>query len=225
MKRINKRSVASIAISFSAAALVSLGTALPSFAAPPPDPTTSVALTSGGLTASNSFGTSSPIYMPNFPAVTLNGRVQTPTVTFIFANVVDATGSGDGWNLKLTMSPFTDPNGGAAISLATGSLTVTNTPFVTAVDLSSTPVIGDGAAQIAPLPLHANGITSLLLSPGTAFDGAAGVTLVSAAVNGGMGSYSVSPVDLALKLPATVVIGSTGTYTSTATLSLNSGPV
>ena len=134
--------------------------------------------------------------------VTLNGSEQTPTTSFTFADIVDSRGSGAGWNLSLTLAQFTDV---ALDTLPLSSLIVKNTPIINKIDPTSS----------------ATGTITSLLIPGAALDTGAGQKLLSAAVAGGMGSYSISRVNLGMTLPATT---KAGVYTSVATVSLNAAP-
>ena len=190
MARINNRSLARIGLSFGAAALVALGTALPSFA----DPVLTV-----GAGVQSTVGITFGAF-----GVTLNGSEQTPTTSFSFADIIDPRGSGLGWNLSLTLAQFTDANT-PVDTLPLSSLKVKNTPIISKID---------------PTSSATTTITSLLL-PGAFLDTGAGIKLLSAAAAGGMGSYTISRVNLGMVLPATTMAG---VYTSAATVSLNAVP-
>jgi hypothetical protein len=214
MIRIENRSLARIAVSFSAAALVALGTALPSLAAPTQG-------TSGGAaSATNLAVTGAPLtggaiafadFGVNGTGVVLNGRQQTPTASFSFTDLVDASGAGTGWHLSLTLTPFVATAPAAAVTagyaLAPSSLTVRHAPIISLMDPT-----GSDPANIVP---GLTVMTPLDNSPATA------VKLFQAPVGEGMGAYSISPVDLALNVPANTYAA---TYTSTATVTLVNAP-
>jgi hypothetical protein len=212
MKQINNRSLARIAVSFSAAALVALGTALPSFAAPPvPVGGTANAVTpatgttslivggtalTGGAIAFQDLGV-------NGVGITLDGHQQTPTTTFAFTDIVDATGTAAGWHLNLTLTAFTDGLATPHI-FPTSSLIVTRAPMISLLDPTSSPLstIASGLAQLSALD---TGVPIPLFT----------------ATAGGSGSYSISPVGVSLNVPASTFAT---TYVSTATVDLVTGP-
>jgi len=141
------------------------------------------------------------ITVGNFTAVVLNGRTQSTFSTVSNFNVTDATGSGAGWNVYLTATKFVSAEGN---ELPLGSLSV------------SQPTVGLDDPNSSPL----NTVTA---SSG-AIDTVAGLKLLSAAEGGGMGTYTVTfaPNSLTLNLLPKYV--KAGTYTSTITVSINSGP-
>jgi len=132
---------------------------------------------------------------------TLNGANQTPTVTQAL-DIGDATGSGTGWSITATSTTFTT----GSITLATTSTSVTATPTV-ACDSGITCVTATNSVSYTyTLPAAATAPTA--------------TKLFNAAVNTGMGNQTVT-VTWSLALPASTKVG---TYTSTWTLSLVSGP-
>ncbi len=192
MKHIDNRSAARIAASFGAATLMALGTALPSFA----DVTiTGATQSGGGLT----YGL--------FTGVTLNGTAQTSTGTFTFQNIIDPRGTGAGWNISMTLTPFSEWSTtyvGGGKAFATSSLQVTTASVVSWVDVTSSPT-----STVTPAPVT------------TVLDAGAPVKLVSAAVGGGMGSYSLSMMTATLNVPANAYARQ---YKSDATVTTNAVP-
>jgi hypothetical protein len=134
--------------------------------------------------------------------VTLNGLDQTsPYSMALQAN--DNTGSGAGWNLTITSTIFTS---GAPVH--TLSATASSLTGVTAV------CTGPGTC-VNPT----NGIGYPVAVPAGAGPPAA-VKFFNAAVNTGMGNFTVTPT-VAVSFPAATFVG---TYTSTVTLAIVSAP-
>ncbi|MDQ8045940.1 MAG: WxL domain-containing protein [Solirubrobacteraceae bacterium] len=136
-----------------------------------------------------------------FPGTTLNGTDQTATQTQAL-DISDARGTGAGWNVTATSTAFTN----GAASLANGSTTVLTAPSV-ACDASVTCVT------------PTNSITYPYTLPAAATAPTA-TKLYNAATNTGTGAATVTPT-WKLAVPATAAVG---TYTSTWTFSLVSGP-
>lgn len=133
-----------------------------------------------------------------FASVTLDGTVQTTTADLTTVGVTDATGSGNGWRVTVGATQFTEV-GGAGLTLPTGSLSLASPSTVTA----------DGTTS--PVPTIQTG--PFVIDNGSA------ATILSAAVNEGMGKYNVNfPVGaLTLTLnPATTKVD-TVNYPSVAT--------
>lgn len=148
----------------------------------------------------------SGVSVTDFDAVTLDGTAtMTPARLSDFA-VSDFRGSGAGWHVTVHATQFAESHddvgylvGGAR--LAQGSLLMPAPQVSTVGDTSS------------PAPI---------VRPGPhAIDGAAAVTVASAAVGTGMGEYLFSTGELALSLPSDV---RATTYRSTVTVDLVSGP-
>ena len=133
-------------------------------------------------------------------SATLNGTDQSPNYTMpMTAN--DATGSGAGWNVTITSTAFTT----GAKSLSNSASTVTGV----------TSSCAGGTTCTNPT----NGITYNLGVPAAASAPTA-VKLFNAAANTGMGSFTVTPT-VQVAIPANTYAG---TYTSTVTLAVVSGP-
>jgi hypothetical protein len=173
--------------------------------------TTSFAAAETGITLTGAAALSGgDITFSDFGPVTLTGVQQTSTATWSITDVVDGRGTGDGWNLSLTLTQLKEyDTGGSAYvvdgkAIATSSVTVTTAPVVTLADDTSSPT---------------NTIT--VVSNGTALDTGSPVKLLSAAVDGGMGSYAISDMTSTLAIRADTYAG---TYKSDATVALVTGP-
>jgi WxL domain surface cell wall-binding len=137
-------------------------------------------------------------------AATLNGLDQTVNATQAL-DVGDATGSGTGWNITATSTTFTT-GGGSPHLLSTSATTVTSAP-------------ADACDASATCTLATNSVTYPYTLPAAAVAPTA-TKLYNAAANTGMGNQTVTPT-WKLAVPASTFAG---TYTSTWTLSLVSGP-
>jgi hypothetical protein len=156
------------------------------------DITGSVTVTGGSL----SMGTPTD---PSFTGVTLDGTNKTTTATSTI-DVKDLTGSGAGWNLQVTSTTFTD----GSHDLSDTATTITGV----------TAVCDAGTCTDAT-----NGISYVLTVPaaGTA---PAAVKFFNAAVNTGMGDFTITPT-FEMAIPADTFAG---TYNSTMTVSIASAP-
>ncbi len=134
----------------------------------------------------------------NFDAVTLNGNPQLTSLQIDPFTVIDSTGSLAGWNVTLTVANFV--NGASTINAT--QITTTAPTVATAAGSDITGVTGVDHSAI-----------------GDAFT--TGQELVTAAIGDGAGTYLVSPAILKLTVPADALVG---TYTSAATVAINSGP-
>jgi hypothetical protein len=127
--------------------------------------------------------------------VTLSGAEQLTSLTVAPFSVVDATASGAGWHVVLTI-PDLD-NGGSVIPASSLQM---DAPVVTpAGGADPTNVVGQAAAGNL----------------------ATGEKIVTAAAGFGDGTYLVSPAAVVLTVP---VDARAGTYTSAATIGVVSGP-
>jgi hypothetical protein len=134
-------------------------------------------------------------------AGTLNGADQTLSTTQAF-DVGDATGSGAGWNITATSTTFTT----GSHSLSTGATTVQSAPTI-ACDAGATCTSATNSASYPySLPAATTAPTA--------------TKLVDTAANTGMGNQTVTPT-WKLAVPGNAY---SGTYNSTWTLSLVSGP-
>lgn len=147
-------------------------------------------------------GFDQPLGTPAFSAftsVTLNGSPQVTSANLAPYIVTDATGSGSGWNVTIQLSQLTN----ASHTLPMDS--VHTTAGVVKADPGTT----------SPAP------TMSALTGANGADHASPQKLASAAVNEGMGVYLVSPKPFVLTVPANAYVG---TYASTVTVAVNSGP-
>jgi hypothetical protein len=166
-------------------------------AAPAGATTASETLTAGTL----GFGTTPGSV--TFPATTLNGQDKTVTASQPL-DIADATGSGAGWNITATSTLFKSGTN----SLPAGATTISSSPGAPTCDTGATCTVG-GATTVAfpySLPAAATAPTA--------------TKMVNAPAGTGMGDQTISPT-WTLAIPANAYAGS---YTSTWTLSLVSGP-
>lgn len=153
-------------------------------------------VTGGSLTFINGSPTA-----VTFPGVSLNGTDQTVSQTQTL-DISDARGTGAGWNVTATSTAFNN----GSVSLPIGSTTITTPPNV---------ACDSGVACVTPT----NSITYPYTLP--AGGTAPGATkMYNAATSTGTGAMTVTPT-WRLLVPATAAVG---TYTSTWTMSLVSGP-
>ncbi len=138
-----------------------------------------------------------------FPGVTLNGQNKTATVAQPF-DVGDATGSGSGWNITATSTSFTT----GTHTLPTNATTVASAPSTPTCDAGVTCTQGGATTVSYPYTLPAAAIAPTATK------------MYNAPANTGMGDQTVTPT-WTLTIPANSYAGS---YSSTWTLSLVSGP-
>lgn len=135
-------------------------------------------------------------------SVTLNGSDQAPSTTFS-VEVNDATGSGAGWRVQITSTQFTT-GGTSPHTLAPSAAAITAVSAVCKQGTCTAP---------------ANSIAYPVLVPAGATPPGA-VSFFNAAVNTGLGDFTLTPT-LRVSVPANSYAGS---YTTTLTLSIASGP-
>jgi hypothetical protein len=187
--------------------------------------TTQFAVTAGTLT----FGTAPDV--PNMPALTLNGQVQTLNAQMANFSMSDASGSGSGWNDSVIGDTSAGksavfkqycPNATCGTDTGPGYVTSGATLAANSLTLNST-----GAAFTAQ-----NGTTGTApthqCGSGCNVDSASSSKVVSAALNAGMGTYqanSYSATSLALNAPTTIkALQANEVYRVDLVWSLNSGP-
>jgi hypothetical protein len=139
------------------------------------------------------------------------------TAAHLFYVVNDATGSGAGWHVTASATTFTTgsatlPNSGTVVTTGSASsVTSANAP---------TPVCSSGATCLLPTntTVYPVAITTAAVSPTpvTVYDTSAATGLGSIVVGGGS-----NPVGWWVNVPASAAVG---TYTSTFTLQIISGP-
>lgn len=127
--------------------------------------------------------------------VTLNGLDQTTGGNVGQYEIVDARGTGAGWNLVLDATDFAK-QGDPTKTIAASGFQVTPAPAVTTVAGNAAPSAASGGL------------------------GGAGTKILSAAAGAGMGTYQVTPA-VTLDVPAETYAG---TYDSVVTATLTSGP-
>jgi WxL domain surface cell wall-binding len=137
-------------------------------------------------------------------SATLNGLDQSVATTQAL-DVGDATGSGTGWNITATSTTFTT-GGGTPHLLSTSATSLTGAPT-------------DVCDASATCTLATNSVTYPYTLPAAATAPTA-TKMFNAAANTGLGNQTVTPT-WRLSVPANTLAG---TYTSTWTISLVSGP-
>jgi hypothetical protein len=143
------------------------------------------------------------ITVGSFDAVVLNGKLQSTNATIDPFTVTDPSGTGTGWNVVMAATQFTDTSGK---TLPQGSLTVA-APSI---------VIAEGAEGSSP-------VDNIVKSGGT-IDSGTGFKILSAPADSGMGTYTVSFAEDALNLKLLPKDVKAGTYTSTISVDIISGP-
>jgi hypothetical protein len=135
--------------------------------------------------------------LPANPSITdtLDGTDQTVNYGPVLG-VVDARGTGAGWNLQISATPFSD---GSGHTLAPG--TATAAAQACQAGSSCTPATNSGIT----LPLTISGVAAKFFN---------------AAVGTGLGKLNVTPT-IAVSIPGSSYAG---TYTSTVTLAAATGP-
>jgi hypothetical protein len=166
-------------------------------------PVAALAATGTATIAAGSLGFVSTPPNVSFSA-TLNGLDQTVTTTQAL-DVGDATGSGTGWNITATSTTFTT-GGGSPHLLSTSATSLTSAPT-------------DACDASATCTLSTNSVTYPYVLPAGASAPTA-TKMFNAAANTGLGNQTVTPT-WRLSVPASTFAG---TYTSTWTISLVSGP-
>ena len=138
---------------------------------------------------------------PSF-SLTLNGVDQTPTYT-LPAQATDPRGTGAGWNLTVTSTQFNDGSGHTFPTTASSITAASN-----ACSAGSTCTTATNSVSYASLTLPAGPTAP------------AAVKYFNATANTGMGKMDVSAT-VSVAVPANVFAG---TYSSTVTVSIVSGP-
>jgi hypothetical protein len=161
---------------------------------------TNVLITGGSLTITNPT-------VGDFTGVTLDGQTKTTTATVDTFSVTDATGTGLGWQVNVSASPFVQWAGDAAVSggreLPLSSLSLAAPTVAANGTTSAAPSITDGPYMI---------------------DNGTGVKIASAAINAGMGKYdftqAATPLTLSLPAATTYAVQ----YHSVVTFDAVTGP-
>jgi WxL domain surface cell wall-binding len=175
-------------------ALVTAGTLVTTSSALAANVTATATVSAGTLSLSTSAAPS--------VAATLNGTDQSPTYTLPMT-VADNTGSGTGWNVTITSTQFATT--APVHTLSTSASSVTGT---TSTCASGTTCTDPTNAISYPLAVPAGPTAPTA------------VKLFNAAANTGMGSFTITPT-VQVAIPANAFAG---TYTSTVTVAVVSGP-
>lgn len=183
--------VKQLAIGLGVVAALSIGTIVPAVA----DVVTGTATITGGSLAMAASDA------PTLTA-TLNGTNQTVTDTFLI-DAKDNRGTGAGWKLQITSTQF-----------STGGATP-KTLSTTAASITGATVVCDAGTCTNPT----NGITYPLTVPAGSTAPAA-VSLYNAALDTGMGDFTVTPT-FQVAVPANAYAGA---YSSTVTLTIATAP-
>ncbi len=144
---------------------------------------------------SGSAGVSLTLPSPPSVSSTLDGTDQTVSYAPVLG-VVDARGSGAGWNLTVSATSFSD---GSGHTLAPGTLTG---------------VVAACKAGNSCTAATSSGVTYPLVLSGSS------AKFFNAAVNTGLGKFDVTPT-VDVSIPGNAYAG---TYTSTVTLAAATGP-
>ncbi len=158
--------------------------------------------TGTGTTTITGGSLSETLAVPTVDNATLDGTDKNLTITMPLT-VIDATGSGSGWKVTITSTTFSTGGGSPH--------TLTTAPAVSAVSVACV----SGSTCTDPT----NAITYNLTVP-SGSPAPTAVTLFNAAVGTGMGKFTLTPT-MTLRLLANVYAG---TYSSTLTLAISSGP-
>lgn len=172
-----------------------------------------------------SLSLTAPTIASPFPAIVLNGITQNTYATLSPWTIIDATGSGNGWNVQVQASQFTElapssgfASGTSALTLPQGSLSLTGSRTIVA-NSGSSPVDATGG------PLFTN--------TNPAIDVTSPVNFIQASAGYGLGGYQVQEPTNGLMLtlnPSSTKVDSTNypgqptPYQSVITFSVVSGP-
>lgn len=186
-----KARIKRVSLGLGLAAMLAVSAAVPAFA----DAVTGTTAITGGTLA---------MAATDAPALTatLNGTDQTVTDTFV-VDAKDNTGTGAGWKLQITSTQF-----------STGGATP-KTLSTTAASITAASSVCDAGTCTLPT----NGISYPLTVPAAATAPAA-VSFYNAALNTGMGDFTVTPT-IAVAVPANTYAGN---YSSTVTITIASAP-
>ena len=143
---------------------------------------------------------------PTIPSVTLAGIDQSVNYT-LPVTVVDATGTGNGWNLTITSTAFTT-GGGSPHTLATDASTITSVAAACVTSTSTCTAPTNAVSYPLALPAGASAPTA--------------AKFFNAAAATGLGKFTITPT-ISIAIPANTYASSSG-YSSTITVAVVSGP-
>ncbi len=167
-------------------------------------------------TVANAF-TAGPLTMqalsaPSFANVTLDGKVQIVTAAINTMTLVDATGDSAGWSVQMKATQFTHSTGGETPVVNTLRL---NSLVLGEVSIAST---ANGSSPASDIVVVIGSLDNVANASGST----AGVRILTAGVDKGMGNYLVTLTPLRLTLIPSEVKALA--YTSTITVALTTGP-
>ncbi len=167
--------------------------------------TAAFADSSPGSTVINGAGSvTEAMTAPTIPPVTLNGTDQTVNYT-LPTTVVDATGTGNGWNLTITSTTFTTGGG---------------SPHTLPTNASKIESVASSCAASTTCTDPSNSVSYPLALPAGASAPSA-VKFFNADVDTGMGRFTITPT-VSIAIPANTYASSS--YSSTITVAIVSGP-
>lgn len=159
-------------------------------------------------------------------STTLTGAALTAvdtTTSDQYVDVTDATGSGDGWKVTVAATTFTD---GSDTLANTGTFSVNGS--TSSATGSTAP--SDTCANSTSCTLPTNDVSSYPVDVTTAASSPTAATIFDVAEHSGLGQVEIGaggsgtgsdPIGWWLSIPADAIAGS---YTSTVTLAVSSGP-
>lgn len=140
----------------------------------------------------------------DFGGVTLDGTAKTTTSELSVFEANDSRGTGEGWNVTISGTQFTEWDGANYVT-TDGTTLATNS-----LSMAAPTVTADGTDSPAP---------TMTAGPYT-IDGAS-VKIASAALDAGMGTYDFSTAGLTLAIPADTYAND---YRSDLTVTVATGP-
>ena len=160
-----------------------------------------------GSTVVNGAGSvTEAVAAPTIPPVTLAGIDQTVSYT-LPVTVVDATGTGNGWNLTITSTDFTT-GGESPHTLAADASTITGVDAACVTSTSTCTAPSNAVSYPLALPAGASAPTA--------------AKFFNAAAASGLGKFTITPT-ISIAIPANTYASVSG-YSSTITVAVVSGP-
>ncbi len=160
-----------------------------------------------GTTVVNGAGSvTEAITAPTIAPVTLTGVDQTVNYTLPLT-VVDATGTGNGWNLTITSTTFTTGGG---------------SPHTLPADASKIQSVAAACVSGSTCTDPGNNAVSYPLDLPAASSAPSAVKFFSADAATGLGKFTITPT-ISIAIPANTYASSSG-YSSTITVAVVSGP-
>jgi hypothetical protein len=191
-----KQRIARIGIGIGLAATMALSAVVPALA----DDVGGSAAVTGGAMAITSLSASTAAFN-----VTINGSDQTPTVD-VTVHLKDDRGTGAGWKLQVAATTFTTGGGTPKTFANSGTFSISDRANGV-----------DGAGTYTD---PSNSVSSPPIAVTTAATTPSAVSVFNAALDSGMGHFTVTP-SMQVAIPANAFAG---TYTSTITYTIATGP-